>query len=197
MEKIFGYISAFFAIVSIFPYIRDILRLKTKPQRVTWFIYSVLGSISFFSQLAKGASDSLWLPGVITVNVVIIFLLSLRFGVGGFSKKDYVVLSIAALGLLAWKVTNEAAIALYIVILIDASATYLTLEKSYKSPETETASLWIFSSLAGFFSLIAVGSLNIVLISYPLFIMLADGAVAVTVLIRNRIVGSQSCRNNT
>ena len=50
MEKIFGYISAFFAIASIFPYIRDILRLKTKPQRVTWFIYSVLGSISFFSQ---------------------------------------------------------------------------------------------------------------------------------------------------
>ncbi|MEK7577296.1 MAG: hypothetical protein AAB492_01590 [Patescibacteria group bacterium] len=173
-------------IASIFPYIRDILRLKTKPQRVTWFIYSVLGSISFFSQLAKGASNSLWLPGVITVNVVIIFLLSLKYGVGGFSKKDYIVLCIAALGLLAWNVTNEAAIALYIVILIDASATYLTIEKSYKYPETETVILWIFSSIAGLFSLLAVGSFNIVLISYPLFIMVADGSVAATVLLRNK-----------
>lgn len=191
MFQVFGYITAFLGIASVFPYIRDILRLKTKPQRVTWFIYTVLGSIAFFSQLAKGASNSLWLPGIITINVSIIFLLSLKYGVGGFSKKDYIVLFIAALGLVAWYFTKEAAIALYVVILIDAAGTYLTIEKAYKNPESETMILWIFSSLGGFFSFLAVGSLNIILISYPLFIFLMDGGVAVTILLGKRNAGKR------
>lgn len=186
MTELFGYLSGLLGIASIFPYVRDILRLKTKPQRITWLIYSVLGSISFFSQLAKGATHSLWLPGMITINVVIIFLLSIKYGVGGFAKKDYIVLCIAAFGLLAWYIFHEAAIALYIVILVDASGTYLTIEKARKYPETETVSLWILSSLGGFFSSLAVGSFNIVLLSYPLFIMLADGWVAATIILNKK-----------
>lgn len=192
MLQIFGYISAFFAIVEFIPYIRDIFRLKTKPQRVTWFIYSVLGSIAFFSQLAKGASNSLWLPGILTIGVFTVFLLSLKYGVGGFHKKDSLVLIVAALGLIAWYFTKEAAIALYIVILIDASGTYLTLEKAYKNPGSETLTSWLFSSLAGFFAFLAVGSLSIVLISYPLFIFLMDGGVVLAIeLGRRKLKGKQ------
>ncbi len=186
MLQLFGYVSGFFSIISIFPYIRDILRLQTKPQRTTWFIYSVLGAISFFSQLAKGATNSLWLPGTITLTVGIIFFLSLKYGVGGFSTKDYLVLGIAALGLIAWYFTKEAAIALYLVILIDASGTYLTIEKTYVHPESETFSSWALASVSALFSLLAVGKVDVVLMSYPLYILLADGAIAATIILGKR-----------
>lgn len=190
MFAIFGYISALFVVLSSIPYIIDILRKKTKPHRVTWLIYTVLSSIAFFSQLAKGATDSLWLSGFITIDVTLCFLLSLKYGVGGVAKKDIVVFLFAALGLVAWYLTNEAAIALYIVILIDMAGSYLTLEKAYKQPETETFIMWFFSAIAAFFAMLAVGSLNIILLSYPLAILLIDGSIATAILLGKRKLNS-------
>lgn len=186
MHQLFGYISGILITLEFLPYIRDILRLKTKPQRTTWFLFFILGGIAFFSQLAKGASDSLWLPGIITIGVTIIFLLSLKYGVGGLQKKDYFVLLFAFLGLIAWYFTKEPAVALYIVILIDAAGTYLTAEKAYHHPESETILLWIFSSVAGFFAMLAVGKWDIILLSYPFFIFLADAAIVSAICLGKR-----------
>ena len=95
MLAVFGYISALLITIEFIPYIRDILRNKTKPQRTTWLIFSVLGVIAFFSQMAKVATDSLWFSGVITVGVTLIYLFSLKYGVGGFAKKDIISLTVA------------------------------------------------------------------------------------------------------
>ena len=142
--------------------------------------------ISFFSQLAKGATFSLWLPGVDTIAIVITFVLSLRYGVGGFSKKDYIALCVAAIGLVIWYFTQEAAVALYLVIGIDAIGTYLTIDKAYKDPMSETASAWLFSSVAGIFSMLSVGSFNIVLLSYPFYLFIACGAVPIAMELGKR-----------
>lgn len=186
MLQLFGFISGFFATIEFIPYIRDILRGKTKPQRTTFFIYAILNTISFSSQLAKGATNSLWLPFVFFIGTLTVFILSIKNGVGGFQKKDFVALFIAAVGLIAWYFTKEAAIALYLVILVDAAGTSLTIEKAYKNPESETIITWVLSSLAGLLALLSVGSLNPVLISFPLFIFFIDGAVVMAVLLGKR-----------
>ncbi|KKT58129.1 MAG: hypothetical protein UW52_C0064G0012 [Candidatus Gottesmanbacteria bacterium GW2011_GWA1_44_24b] len=64
MLQTFGLLSAVIFPISYFPYVRDTLRGKTKPERASWFIWATLGAIAFFSQLAKGATDSLWLSGL-------------------------------------------------------------------------------------------------------------------------------------
>jgi len=183
MLQLFALISGISGSIEFIPYIRDILRLKTKPQRTTWFIFSVLGVIAFFSQLAKGASYSLWFSAVITIGVTIVFLLSLKYGVGGFAKKDYISLAVAAIGLIAWYFTKEAAIALYIVILIDAAGVWLTVEKAYRDPHSETMILWIFSLIGGFFSALAVGKWDIILLSYPLSIAIMDSAIVAAIIL--------------
>ena len=177
MTEVFGYLSGILVVLGTLPYIRDIFLRKTKPQRSTWFIYSVLGGIAFFSQLAKGATFSLWLTGLDTLSVVVVFICSLWYGVGGFEKKDYRVLAVAAIALLLWFFTKEAAVALYLIIGIDAIGTYLTVDKAYKDPSSESYSAWVCSAIAGIFAMISVGSLNIILLSYPLYIFLANGAV--------------------
>lgn len=183
MLQLFGYLSGFFITISYLPYIIDILKLKTKPQRTSFFIWSLLGSIAFFSQLAKGASNSLWLPATDTTLTIVIFLLSIKHGKGGFSRRDHLALAVTGLGLLLWYLTNEAAIALYSVIMIDASATYLTVHKAYHEPETETIIAWTLASLGGLFAVFAVGSFDIILLSYPVYICLANAAVVVAILL--------------
>ena len=186
MLQILGYISALLSIICILPYIRDILRLKTKPERGSWFIWTMLGFIAFFSQLAKGATNSLWLTVGQTTSVLIIFLLSLKYGYGGLGKRDLRALIGAGIGLVLWYLTREASFALIFVIIVDSIRTLLTLLKAYKDPESETLSTWIISGTSGIFGMLAVGSLNLILLAYPFYIVLANYIIVGAILLGGR-----------
>ncbi len=186
MLQIFGYISATLSILMVLPYIRDVLALRTKPQRASWFIWTVLGSIAFFSQLAKGATDSLWLTFGQTLAVLLVLGFSIKYGVGGFSKRDISALCAAGIGLILWYLTDEPSFALLIVILVDAIGSFLTMIKSYKQPETETLITWVLSGTSGVFGLLAVGSFNWILIAYPLYIVIANYVITAAILLGRR-----------
>lgn len=184
--QILGLTSGILGLVYCFPYIRDILLHKTKPERASWLIWSVLGSISFFSQLAKGATNSLWMTGADTLGVVVIFLLALKYGEGGLAPRDIKALIVASLGLVIWYFTKEPAFALFIVILVDGAGAILTILKAYEDPGSETMSAWFISGLSGFVAALSVGSLNWILLSYPLYIGIANWAVIVAMLLGKR-----------
>lgn len=186
MLAIFGYISAVLSILMVVPYIRDIFLLKTKPERASWLIWTVLGFIAFFSQLAKGATDSLWLTGGQTLAVLIIVLLSIKYGVGGLTNRDIKALIAAAVGLIIWYITKEATWALLIVVAIDSVGTLLTAIKSYEDPESETFSTWIMSGTSGIFGALAVGAIHPILLVYPLYIVIANYTIVITMLLGKR-----------
>ncbi len=183
MLAIFGWISGLLSALCYLPYLRDIVKGKTKPERASWLIWTVLGGIAFFSQLAKGATDSLWMTSVQSLGVAIIFLLALKYGTGGLGRKDYLALSFAAVGIVLWYVTKEAAIALYIIIAIDAVGALLTIHKAYLDPGSETFSTWFLAGISGLFACLAVGEWSFVLLSYPVYICLINLAVTVAMRI--------------
>ncbi len=183
MLRALGLIAGVLSVFTYLPYIRDIFRLKTKPQRATWFIWSVLSGIALFAQIAKGASNSLWLIGVQTIGVIFIFALSIRFGTGGFTRRDIIALVAAGFGLLLWFYTKEAALALFISIIIDAIGGLLTVAKAYKDPASETLATWLLSGTAGIFAAFAVGSFNYVLLAFPVYVVLINYAVAVAMVL--------------
>src|SRR5581483_4506370 len=120
MLQFFGLLSGILPVLAVIPYDRDIFRHKTRPHRGSFFIWVVLGSIAFFTQLAKGATWSLFLPGADTLATFSIFILSIRYGVGGLNARDIAGLILAALGLLLWYFTKQPIMALLIVIGVDA-----------------------------------------------------------------------------
>lgn len=186
MLELFGYLSALFSAACYLPYIRDILRKTTKPERASWFIWTVLGSIAFFSQLAKGATNSLWLTGVETVGVTLIFLLSLPYGVGGLKKRDIIALIVAVFGLVLWLFTKDATYALFLTILVDGAGAILTVIKAYETPGSETLSTWLLAGIAGILSTLSVGSFNLILLSYPLYIIVINFAVIIAMELGKR-----------
>jgi len=182
----FGLISGLLACISHIPYLIDILKGTTKPERASWLIWLVLGSISFFSQMAKGATDSLWLVGGDTLGTVLTFILAIKFGVGGLAKRDLVSLAFAFLGLVLWFFTKEPLTALIIVILVDFAGAILTVIKSYEDPGSETLATWVLCSIAGFFAVLSVGEFNLILLLYPLYLCFINGATAVVILVGKR-----------
>ncbi len=186
ITELAGYTSGILIFISFIPYIRDIFRGKTKPERGSWLIWTILGSIAFFSQFAKGASYSLFLAGIQGLGDLFVFLLSIKYGFSRLLKRDKIAILGAGISLVLWYFTKEAATALFLVIIIDGIGGILTIVKSYEAPATETLSTWILTGISGFFAMIAVGSFNFILLAFPIYIFLINFAIVAAVKLGSR-----------
>lgn len=165
------------------PYILDTVRGKTKPERATWFIWSVLGIIAFVSQVKLGAAWSLLFSGLDTLGSMITFTLSLRFGVGGWTKLDRLALAIATVGVIISVAERQPVIALLGVMLADLSGTALTIRKTFLAPDTETTISWLLVGTGGLCGVLLVGKLDVSLLLYPAYLMAANYSVPVVQVI--------------
>jgi len=186
MLQILGYASGILMILSIIPYARSIFRGKTKPQRTTWLIWSILTIIALFSQFAKGGEWSLLLTLGDAIVIIFVYILSFKYGVGGYEKKDILTLIGACISLFLWYLTKEPAVALFIIIFIDLLGANLTIIKIWKNPETENWVGWAMCGLGGFLGTLAVGELNFILIVFPLYICIINFTMAIIILYRRR-----------
>jgi len=181
-----GYLSAIFITLSFVPYTIAVFKHQAKPERASWFIWAVLGGISFFSQWAKGATHSLWLPGIQGIGDLGIFILAIWYGMGGWQKRDKIGLVIAAVSLLLWYITKEPAVALFLAIIMDAVGGVLTAMKSYEHPATEPLIAWILTCLGGFFAIFAVGGWDWVLLAFPLYTFIINFIIIASILLGRR-----------
>lgn len=165
------------------PYIANVLRGKTRPERAGWFIWFVLGAVMFAAQLAKGGNQSLWIILVHIVGNGLIFLLSFKFGSeAGFSKRDKWTLAVAAGGIALWAITREPTLALLVSIAVDALGAALITIKAYKKPYEETLVTWVLGTVAGVCSILAVQNPASVLIIYPIYAALNSGVIVFAVV---------------
>lgn len=183
MQEILGYISGILVILSSVPYIRDILLNKTKPSRVTWFIWGILLCIAFFAQISEGGTWSLFLTGADFITVFFIFLLSIKKGVGGATKLDIFSLVGSFLCLVLWYLTSEALLALLLVIIIDFLGGLPTLIKAYKEPYTETLSAYIICASGAFVGIFSVGALDFSLIIFPTWIFIMNFSIGLAIIL--------------
>lgn len=170
LPELFGILSGVVILFGGPPYLFDILKGKTKPQRTTWFIWTVLGVISFTSQLKLGAHWSLVYVGLNAAGNIAVFLLSLKYGIGGWRKLDVLALSIATVGVIIAITVDSPLVALLGSILADFSGTSLTLYKTYLQPSTETSITWFFLGTSSLFAALAVGKWDFSLLLYPLYL---------------------------
>src|ERR1700712_2002256 len=101
MAEWFAIASGLMVLVGAPFYLSDILKGKTKPERTTWLIWSIQGVVAFGAQYKLGAHWSLLYVGLEAVGNIIVYLLSLKFGVGGWKTRDKIALGVATLGLIA------------------------------------------------------------------------------------------------
>jgi len=186
MQEILGYASGILVILSAVPYIRDIFLLKTKPERASWLIWSVLLVIAFFAQLSKGGTWSLILTGTDLMAVFIIFILSFKYGVGGTKKFDIWALIGAGIGLVLWYLTNDALAALLITIFIDFLGGLLTIIKTYKDPSSETLVAYLMTGFGASLGALSVGENNFSLLIFPIWIGVLNFSIAMTIVLGKR-----------
>jgi hypothetical protein len=186
MQAAFGILAGILQLVATAPYLRDVLRGSTRPQRATWGIWTTLGLVVFSSQWASGASWSLVLTVGQVVSCGAIFVLSLRRGVGGASRLELALLGLAALGVVGWQLAGDPTVATCSVVVADLIAVGLMLPKTYRQPGSETLETYVIGVVSTVFAVLAVGATTTSLLIYPVYLLVADSAVAAVIYLRRR-----------
>lgn len=161
--------SAIFNAIGIIPYVRSILRGKTKPERSAWWIWTWLMVVAFLAQAAAGATWSLLLTFSYLICNIIVAWLSIKHGYGRFRVRDYLAVTFAVFGVGIWKETGRPILALLIVIIIDLVGNLLTMEKSWRAPYTENIITYVLGGLAAILGVFAVGSWDLAKVLFPVY----------------------------
>src|SRR3954454_14422667 len=120
MQAAFGVLAGLLQLVAAAPYIRDIMRGSTTPQRATWTIWTTLSFVVLASQWASGATWSLALTIGQAVSCGTILLLAGCRGVAGVRPVELALLGTAASGIVGCQLAGRPVLVRSTVVVADA-----------------------------------------------------------------------------
>ncbi len=138
MHVLFLIIASLITLSTVIPYIRDILKGKTKPNITSWITWSLITGIATIAEFAGHEYITAIFTGSVFLETSAIVILGLKYGYAKYSLFD-VFCQIGALsGFLFWYLFNSPAAAVIASVLIDAFATIPTIRHSWINPKEET-----------------------------------------------------------
>lgn len=181
-----GKSAGLLSLVAFIPYIVATVKGKNKPNRATWIIWGLVGFVLLASYKTAGATHAIW-PSVANVlGMVLIIILSFKYGEGGFNVLDGGCLTAALTGLFFWWYFQSPLPALYLSVGIDLIGAIPTLKKSYLNPAGEDWLTWILFWAANILNLFAIEKWNLAMALYPLYLFLISGAMVVILTARRK-----------
>lgn len=157
-------------------YFFDTLKGKVKPNRVSFFLWSLAPFIAFTAEIKQGVGIQSLLTFIVGFSPLTIFIASF------FNKKsfwqlgplDWICGALSLTGLLLWYFTRVGNIAIAFSIVSDGLAYLPTMVKGYHHPETENHWLYSLGVVNAGITLLTIDTWNFAHYAFPLYIFLAD-----------------------
>ena len=173
MEKyLYGLIAQFIIAIAIVPYIVSIFRGTVKPNRISWFIWSIVGFTFWVVTPATADEITKMLTLVFMLSPTTVFFVTLFKGNNNTPDKLEIFALLTGLSAISfWYVAKDSAgiTPTIIAIIADLSALLPTLRFVYKSPQEETPFAWIAFFIGSSIALLAIDNYtlqNLLLPSY-------------------------------
>lgn len=181
----------------VVPYIRDILNGETRPQRMSWIVFASLATAATVAQIAAdGVTSGALLAAGAAVGFGSVALLSIRHGEGGFGAVDLASIAGLIAVLAIWSQTENEALIITLIIAVELPAVAVTAHKGFRNPRSETLSTWLIDGAAGVGAVIAVPSLSLSVMAFPVYHALSNMSVASAIIAggRRRRVEAQAVK---
>ncbi len=177
-----GRAAGLLSLAAFVPYILAILRGETRPNRATWWIWTLVGFMLGASYYASGASHTIWVPVSYTVGPLVTAGLSVKYGEGGWTRFDRACVLGVAASLVLWWVLRSPIVALVINLWIDFMGALPTIRKSYLEPDGEDRAAWALFFVGNAANLFAVERWVFAIAVYPIYMFVASGTITALVL---------------
>lgn len=156
MTQVLIILGTLLPVVSTVVYIASIARGVSKPQRMTRLLLMVISGLALVALVAGNSSvGGIWLAAASFVQAVIVWALSLKYGVGGKDRLDAVCFVLCAVGLVGWILTGESLVGLLTAIVTDLIAVLPSLFKTIRMPHTESWLFYALDTVASVFIMVA------------------------------------------
>lgn len=180
--------SSILTVVSIVPYLRDVIKGKTKPRIVSWFTWALLTGIACAASSADHAYASATLLFFATVATGLVVILGFKHGDRKFERFDIVCQIGVVVGLVLWLLLNSPAIAILASIVIDLAGALPTLKHTWQKPYEETWVAFLIGCIGCACTVLAVTSWKVTALAYPVYLTTMDALFTVIILVRHRYV---------
>jgi hypothetical protein len=187
IDERFAILGALLSFGGVVVYLVETIRGTSRPNRVTWFLWSLVPFIAFFAQIKEGVGYSSLLTFVSGFGPFLVFLASFinKKSYWEIGRFDIVCGAIAIVGVVLWLVTNNPNLAILFSIIADGAAASPTVVKSIKFPETESYLAYLGGGVGAVLTLLTITNWQFANYAFPLYILLL--CTILTVLIKFEI----------
>lgn len=176
-------VGAAVQLLGVLSYMKETLHGNTKPNRVTWLMWSIAPLIATFAALADGVTWAVLPVFMAGFAPLLVFISSFvnPHAYWKLERFDYLCGLFSILALVLWVITREPAVAIGFAIASDAFAAAPTLVKSWKYPETETVDAYttgVFNALTSF---AAIKTWTFAAFAFPVYLVLVNSALILAI----------------
>lgn len=148
-------LSIIISVAGAYAYIRDTLKGKTKPNRVTWGMWALASLTGTAAALSAGAdiwaTTRIFLGGFLPLMVFLASFINPK-SYWKLTWFDFLCGAFSVLALIVWLTINSPRMAVLLAVAGDIFATLPTVRKAWTNPETETG----FAYITGFLSVLLI-----------------------------------------
>ena len=175
----FVIVGALFNLYASGAYIVDTLKGQTKPNRVSWLLWTVAPLIAFGGELGEHVGIQALTTFMAGFCPVLILLASFanRKAFWKLTRFDISCGVLSLVALVLWALTRTGNIAILFSVLADALAATPTILKSYHHPDTESSMAYLASGVAGIITLLTLTTWSFALVAFPLYLVVSDAVI--------------------
>ncbi|QGQ26154.1 hypothetical protein F1728_27265 [Gimesia benthica] len=195
LKLIFSGLAIVITFMAFIPYIRGILKGRTKPHLFSWLIWGMTTLIVFFAQLDADGGTGAWpigVSGVITIYIA--FLSYVKRGDISITRLDRLFFSAALLSIPCWYFTSNPMWAVILLTTIDLLGFGPTIRKAYDRPYEESLLFIFMFFLRNTFALLALESYSLTTMLFPLSISVVCLFLCTLISYRRRVVVAEQTR---
>jgi hypothetical protein len=174
MKNIYLILAILITIASAIPYIKGILKGKTKPNIVSWITWTLLTGIATVAELAGHEYRTAIFTGTAVIETAIIVVLGLSRGYVKYTRFDYVCQFGAIVGLLLWWLFNSPAAGVIAAVSIDFIGALPTIRHSWNQPGEESWPTFAMGGAGGLLAILALTEHNWTSLTYPIYILIVN-----------------------
>jgi hypothetical protein len=176
IPEYFIYLSVVFSFFGGFSYIRDTLKGKTKPNRVSFLLWSLAPLIGAAAQLKAGVGWAVLPIFLAGLTPLIIFFVSFvnKNSYWKLTLLDYVCGVLSLTALVFYLTSDLIILTIVFAILADLFAGIPTIVKSWKNPESESPLLYILSSFGNIIGLLVVKDWTFAAYGFGIYLILIN-----------------------
>jgi len=154
LKDMFSVLAGLLFIAAFVPYIRSILKKETKPAKASWIIWASLDTITLTGMFFKEAVNGQILGAIFGAWIVVV--LTLKYGIPGWTKLDKFCLGGAILGIILWQIFSDPTFGIMTSLSVVFLGSIPTFMSAWKYPSRENKLAWIIFWVSCIFALIAI-----------------------------------------